>query len=542
MLSLDSVAAWLRDNGQAAAFDALLSDADADEPAAATAAAPEPQRDHSSSASEDSALNGGIGEESLPSGFAEQSDPAPSESAPSGARPDAQGDVAFTLEPVGRPIATVCDEDGVIFFQGEQDDCEEEEDVERSLHHFSLKVVFDPMRNGLEETVNYPIDVGTVIAGRYRIVEYLGSGVFSRAVQCFDMRTGGMVCIKIIRNNKDFLDQSLGEIKLLQRLNEHDTNDSHHILRMLDFFYYKEHLFIVCELLRDNLYELYKYISRSDWTPYFTLPRVRSIAHQCLTALAYIHSLDLIHCDLKPENVLIKSLSRCVVKVIDFGSSCFMRDPHSSYVQSRSYRAPEVVLGLPYNQKVDIWSLGCILAELFTSRVLFCNTSVQTLLAGQMGLAGEMPEYMLNEGRHAPLYFSEQRLYLRKPDGECFYVNPRPCAFRDVLGTEDELFLDFMARMLTLDMHARPSASAALAAVIWSVLNVSTGCMTRVLPTEASAAAPYTIGSGCALSPARSCSRSRSWRASAIADLRRFVCSSKRNSSDWSSSNEALEL
>ena len=61
--------------------------------------------------------------------------------------------------------------------------------------------------------------------------------------------------------------------------------------------------------------------------------RVRSIAHQCLTALAYIHSLDLIHCDLKPENVLIKSLSRCLVKVIDFGSSCFMRDPHSSYVQ-----------------------------------------------------------------------------------------------------------------------------------------------------------------------------------------------------------------
>ena len=70
-------------------------------------------------------------------------------------------------------------------------------------------------------------------------------------------------------------------------------------------------------------------------------------------------------------------------------------NPHASYVQSRSYRAPEVVLGLPYNQKVDIWSLGCILAELFTSRVLFCNTSVQTLLAGQMGLAGAMPEYML---------------------------------------------------------------------------------------------------------------------------------------------------
>ena len=88
MLSLDSVAAWLRDNGQAAAVQALTL-SDADEPAAA-AAAPEPQRDHSSSASEDSALNGGIGEESLPSGFAEQSAPAPSESARSEAGADAQ--------------------------------------------------------------------------------------------------------------------------------------------------------------------------------------------------------------------------------------------------------------------------------------------------------------------------------------------------------------------------------------------------------------------------------------------------------------------
>ena len=189
--------------------------------------------------------------------------------------------------------------------------------MERSLHHFSLKVVFDPMRNGLEETVNYPIDVGTVIAGRYRIVEYLGSGVFSRAVQCFDMRTGGMVCIKIIRNNKDFLDQSLGEIKLLQRLNEHDTNDSHHILRMLDFFYYKEHLFIVCELLRDNLYEFARYNRETGGEPYFTLPRLRRIARQCCEALAFTHNLNLIHCDLKPENILIKSYSRCEVKVID---------------------------------------------------------------------------------------------------------------------------------------------------------------------------------------------------------------------------------
>ena len=122
MLTLESVTAWLRDNGQTAAVEALLSDAD--EPAAAAAAAAAavaPDCDHSSSGSESRALNGGIGEESAPSG---QSDPAPSEAAPSEAPPDrpqvaprAQADAAFTLERVGRDIATVCDEDGVIFFQ-----------------------------------------------------------------------------------------------------------------------------------------------------------------------------------------------------------------------------------------------------------------------------------------------------------------------------------------------------------------------------------------------------------------------------------------
>lgn len=121
----------------------------------------------------------------------------------------------------------------------------------------------------------------------------------------------------------------------------------------------------------------------------------------------------------------------------------------------------QVVLGLPYSQKVDVWSLGCILAELLTSNVLFCNTSVQTLLAGQIGLAGEMPEYMIAEGRHAPRYFCGRRLYLRKPSGQGFFVSPRPRSLRETLGTDDELFLDFMTKMLRLDMNSRISAAEA---------------------------------------------------------------------------------
>lgn len=101
----------------------------------------------------------------------------------------------------------------------------------------------------------------------------------------------------------------------------------------------------------------------------FCVPFLQSIAIQCLEALQFLHGLGLIHCDLKPENILVKSYSRCEVKVIDLGSSCFETDHLCAYVQSRSYRAPEVILGLPYDKKIDMWSLGCILAELCTGNV-----------------------------------------------------------------------------------------------------------------------------------------------------------------------------
>lgn len=104
---------------------------------------------------------------------------------------------------------------------------------------------------------------------------------------------------------------------------------------------------MVTELLKDNLYEFAKYNRESVDEPYFTKSRLQILSRGILRALKYIHSLNLMHCDLKPENILMKSYSRTEVKVIDFGSSCFVDDHLSNYVQSRSYRAPEVILGAP---------------------------------------------------------------------------------------------------------------------------------------------------------------------------------------------------
>ncbi|KAJ0047851.1 hypothetical protein Pint_16776 [Pistacia integerrima] len=285
--------------------------------------------------------------------------------------------------------------------------------VHRKNRHVSYKYILlvnSLIITGFEEDKNFHVVLNSVIAGRYHVTEYLGSAAFSKAIQAHDLHTGMDVCVKIIKNNKDFFDQSLDEIKLLKYVNKHDPADRYHLLRLYDYFYYREHLLIVCELLKANLYEFHKFNRESGGEVYFTMPRLQSITIQCLEALQFLHGLGLIHCDLKPENILVKSYSRCEVKVIDLGSSCFETDHLCSYVQSRSYRAPEVILGLPYDKKIDIWSLGCILAELCTGNVLFQNDSPATLLARVIGIIGRIEQSMLAKGRDTYKYFSKNHM------------------------------------------------------------------------------------------------------------------------------------
>ncbi|KAF3438375.1 hypothetical protein FNV43_RR21137 [Rhamnella rubrinervis] len=335
---------------------------------------------------------------------------------------------------------------------------------EEEFETFNLKIVHRKNRTGFEEDKNFHVVLNSVIAGRYHVTEYLGSAAFSKAIQAHDLHTGMDVCVKIIKNNKDFFDQSLDEIKLLKYVNKHDPADKYHILRLYDYFYYREHLLIVCELLKANLYEFHKFNRESGGEVYFTMPRLQSITIQCLEALQFLHGLGLIHCDLKPENILVKSYSRCEVKVIDLGSSCFETDHLCSYVQSRSYRAPEVILGFPYDKKIDIWSLGCILSELCTGNVLFQNDSPATLLARVIGIIGSIEQSMLAKGRDTYKYFTKNHmLYERNQEtNRLEYLIPKKTSLRHRLPMGDQGFIDFVAHLLEVNPKKRPSASEAL--------------------------------------------------------------------------------
>ncbi|EJK75133.1 hypothetical protein THAOC_03154 [Thalassiosira oceanica] len=370
---------------------------------------------------------------------------------------------------------------------------------------FYLPIITKSQKTGFEPTKDLSLKAGTVFANNYLVQGELGSAAFSTAYRCLDLSSEededgyqDEVCLKVIKNTKDYFDQSLDEIKILQLLKDTGQVAEHHIVEMRSFFYHREHLVIVTELLRQNLYEFGKSILESRGPLYFTRLRLSHIARQCLIALNFVHELGLMHCDIKPENILLESYSRALVKVIDFGSSSFVTDRQSSYIQSRSYRAPEVILGLPYGGKIDIWSLGCVVAEMYTGEVTFQNDSEVSMLSRIEAICGPFPRHMIDKGRNCHRIFTDSGLIYEKTtidnvedsrsvssnedagsSGKTVYsvFQPKVTTISARLGFDEDfmdqpkldeddkqraLFVDFVSKLLTVDPDVRPSAAEAL--------------------------------------------------------------------------------
>jgi hypothetical protein len=127
-----------------------------------------------------------------------------------------------------------------------------------------------------------------------------------------------------------------------------------------------------------------------------------------LHTLRYLARHAIVHCDLKPENILLCQPGRSAVKVIDFGSSCFEAQPVYTYIQSRFYRSPEVILGLPYFCAIDMWSFGCILAELYCGQPLFAGENEVEQLACIMEVLGVPPASLVSECSRRKQFFDAE--------------------------------------------------------------------------------------------------------------------------------------
>ncbi|CCJ28089.1 unnamed protein product [Pneumocystis jirovecii] len=246
--------------------------------------------------------------------------------------------------------------------------------------------------------------LGSDRGNRYLILDILGQGTFGQVVKCRNIRTQEIVAVKVIKNKPAYFNQSMTEITILDLLNKKlDKSRKYNILQLKDTFIHKKHLCIVSELLSVNLYELIK----QNQFKGLNTNLVRIFAVQILDAMIVLNEAKIIHCDLKPENILLNSLESPVVKIIDFGSACHERQTIYTYIQSRFYRSPEVLLGLPYSSSIDVWSFGCIIAELFLGLPLFPGTSEYNQIFRIVEMLGMPPAWMIEMGKQSKDFFEK---------------------------------------------------------------------------------------------------------------------------------------
>ena len=223
------------------------------------------------------------------------------------------------------------------------------------------------------------------------------------------------------------------------------------MVKFVQSFYFRGHLCISTELLGMNLYE---FIKAHEFRG-FSLKLIRRFAKQLLSSLVLLKSHKVIHCDLKPENVLLAHPTHSEIKVIDFGSSCLENEKVYTYIQSRFYRSPEVILGMTYGMPIDMWSLGCILAELLTGYPIFPGENEQEQLACIMEIFGPPEKHLIEKSTRKKIFFDslgKPRLTV-SPKGK--RRRPSSKSLQAALKCEDESFLDFITRCLRWDPDRR---------------------------------------------------------------------------------------
>ncbi|XP_012547576.1 serine/threonine-protein kinase minibrain isoform X2 [Bombyx mori] len=296
-----------------------------------------------------------------------------------------------------------------------------------------------------DDNHDYIIKQGEKFLDRYEISSPIGKGSFGQVVKAYDHEEQCQVAIKIIKNKKPFLNQAQIEVKLLEMMNRADAENKYYIVKLKRHFMWRNHLCLVFELLSYNLYDLLRNTNFRG----VSLNLTRKFAQQLCTALLFLSQpeLNIIHCDLKPENILLCNPKRSAIKIVDFGSSCQLGQRIYQYIQSRFYRSPEVLLGIPYDLAIDMWSLGCILVEMHTGEPLFSGANEVDQMNKIVEVLGMPPDHLLDQAHKTRKFFeklpaSDGGGYVLKKvngkDGSGYrkYRAPGTRRLHDILGVE----------------------------------------------------------------------------------------------------------
>uniref|UniRef100_A0A8C7R698 dual-specificity kinase n=1 Tax=Oncorhynchus mykiss TaxID=8022 RepID=A0A8C7R698_ONCMY len=351
-------------------------------------------------------------------------------------------------------------------FQGRLTEFEQQEIMDYSeIWFLGLETKKIKASHGIPQNAGYDDEHGSYnrilhdhIGFRFEVLEVIGKGSFGQVLKCLDHKTQELVAIKVIRNKKRFHHQALVELKILDAVRRKDREKCHNVIHMKEYFYFRNHLCITFELLGVNLYEL---IKKNNFQG-FSLALIRHFTRSLLKCLQMLYKEKIIHCDLKLENILLSQKGQGNIKVVDFGSSCYEQQRVYTYIQSRFYRSPEVILGHPYSMAIDMWSLGCIMAELYTGFPLFPGESEVEQIACIMEVLGMPPKDFVQTASRRRLFFDSKGNPRNITNSKGRKRRPNSKDLASVLKTDDPLFLDFLQHCLAWDPTKRMTPDEAM--------------------------------------------------------------------------------
>lgn len=245
---------------------------------------------------------------------------------------------------------------------------------------------------------------------------------------------------------------------------------------MLDWCDYYGHVCISFEILGLSLFD---FLKENNYNPY-PVEQVRHISHQLCYAVKFLHDHNLSHTDLKPENILfvnsdyttyydedlkqeVRMVKNTDIRLIDFGSATFDYEHHSSIITTRHYRAPEVILGLGWDESCDVWSIGCILFELFKGDALFQTHRDVEHLAMMRRILGPFPKNMIKRTKCKYFYNGK---FIWDPDAAYARYVKRHCKYLfnyvDNDDKDGQQLFDLISYMLKYDPEKRMTLRSSL--------------------------------------------------------------------------------
>lgn len=304
----------------------------------------------------------------------------------------------------------------------------------------------------------YPSDkkcISSPSGNTYEIREFLGKGIFGEVYAVQNIETCEIYALKIGKIRNGIKDQLEREIYVYEKIEDFDEDDRLNFGSMIESFQTDKYIYMILDLYK---YDLYNFLSKRNYNG-VPLSFIQKVLRSVVPGILTLKNHKIIHCDLKLENLAVSVDSQ--IKIIDFGSSILEGETIPDYAQSRYYRAPEVILNLPRNYKIDVWSLGCIAVELYAGLPIFAGESEEQMLQLIQKRIGNFPISMIKKTPRTSEFFkgkkvkSTKRLY-----DKCYNNLKLEEIINEIKFASDNdefknMFISLVKGMLTIDPDER---------------------------------------------------------------------------------------